>query len=869
MALQPGTKLGVYEVIGLIGSGGMGAVYRALDTALNRHVAIKLVSGEFVGPAARVRFQREAELLSSLNHPHVLAVYGVGEVQGDQYLVTELVDGGTLEDWVRSREPSWRQVVELLTSVADGLATAHEAGILHRDLKPANILIGRGGYPKLADFGLAKSIAPGQHGTTVASPTHAGVIVGTLAYMAPEQAAGKAVDARSDVFSFGVVLYETLARRHPFGGSSSLEVLQAVIHRQPERLPDEVPMALRLIVEKALEKDPVDRYQSTRDLVVDLRRVSRDRSSEYGIGQKPSVRRPSVWVVAATGAVAVAAVIAALMSAGRARQPAEVNPLENASFSRFTNFEGTERSAAVSPDGRFVAFRSDRDGPLDVWLGQVGTGRFVNLTKGVDDEFATDTPSCGFTGDGSEIWLSGGPDRRLRLMPMMGGTPRPFLTDKAVTVSWSPDGARIVYHLQDDGDSTYVADRTGANARLIFRRNVNEHNHFPVWSTDGQWIYFSSGTPITKEMDVWRIAVNGGNAERLTRHNGDVGYIAPIDAHTILYVTHDSDGSGPWLWALNVDRKTTRRVSFGVEKYTSVSATPDGARVVATVSNPSAHLWTLPIPASGVAGEADIKPFPLPTADASAPRLGGTALFYLSMLGAGEGVWRFADGEASEIWKGSEGTVLAPPAPSSDGRQVAAVIRRDGRLRLHILSADGGEVRTLADSLDVRGGASWSPDNRWLAVGGNESDKPGLFKVPVDGGAPVRLTTGPAFDPAWSPDGHLIVYGGPNVSAYQVMLAVRPDGTSVELPRILIRRQGERVRFMPDGKAIVFMQGPLRAQDFSLLTLDSMKVRVLTRLSQRDTMRTFDLTPDGKSIIFDRLRDNSDIVVIDLHRPAN
>jgi Tol biopolymer transport system component len=866
VGLSPGTRLGPYEIIGTLGAGGMGEVYRARDTALNRHVAIKFISAELAGTAARQRFQREAELLSSLNHPHVLAVYGLGELEDTPYLVTELVDGGTLDDWVRAHEPSWRQVVGLLTSVAEGLAAAHDAGILHRDLKPANILIGRSGYPKLADFGLAKSMGSQHEGTTVVSPTHAGLIVGTIAYMSPEQAAGRAVDARSDIFSFGVVLYEALTRKHPFGGISSLEVLQAVMHRQPERLPDEFPFALRLLVEKALEKDPAERYQSTRDLVVDLRRLSRDRPPAASSAERPRAHRPAAWLAGAALAGAAAAI--AVMSFAIPPASEEPNPLANASFTRLTNFDGTERSAVVSPDGRFVAFRADREGPLDVWLAQVGTGRFTNLTKGIDDEFATDTPSCGFSFDGSEIWLSGGPDRRLRLLPIIGGNPRPFLTDRAVTVAWSPDGQRIVYHLQDDGDSMYVADRTGANARLLFRRTQNEHNHFPVWSTDGRWIYFSSGTPITKEMDVWRIAVEGGTPERLTTHDSDVGYLAPIDAHTLLYVTHDQDGSGPWLWALNVDRKTTRRVSFGIEKYTSVAATPDGSRVVATVSNPSAHLWTVPITPSGAAQEADVKPFALPTAEASAPRIGGGALFYLSSLGAGDGVWRFAAGEVSEIWKGSDGSVLTPPAASSDGKQVAVVIRRDGRLRLHVLSADGGEIRTLADGIDVRGGASWSPDNTWIAVGGNESGTPGLFKIPVGGGAPMRLTAGPAFNPAWSPDGQLIVYGGPNVSAFQVLLAVRPDGTPVELPRILIRRDGERVRFMPDGKAVLFMQGTLRAQDFAMLDLATMSVRTLTHLSQRDTMRTFDVMPDGKRLVFDRLRDNSDIVVIDLRKPT-
>jgi Tol biopolymer transport system component len=550
------------------------------------------------------------------------------------------------------------------------------------------------------------------------------------------------------------------------------------------------------------------------------------------------------------------------------RAAAVQNPLENALFTRFTNFEGAERSAAISPDGRFVAFRADRDGPFDVWLGQVGAGRFVNLTKGIDDEFSIDTPSVGFSRDGSEIWLSGGAGRRLRLMPLMGGTARPFLAETAVTVAWSPDGTRVAYHLQDNGDSIFIADRTGANARLILRRKENEHNHFLVWSVDGRWIYFTSGTPTTKEMDVWRIPSEGGSPERLTRHNSDVAYPVPIDKRTVLYVSHDLDGSGPWLWALDVERRRTRRVSFGVEKYLSVAATPDGRRLVATVANPNASLWTAPILPDRVAEESDVKPFTLPTADSSAPQFGPASLFYLSSLGAGDGVWRFADGQSTEIWKGSDGSVLAPPAASHDGRRIAVVLRRDGKLRLHVLSADGGELQALADTIDVRGGASWSPDDKWIVVGGNEAGSAGLFKIPADGGQSMRLAAGAAFNPAWSPDGSLIVYAGPNVSIFAPLLAARADGTKVELPSIKVRRDGERARFTPDGK-VIYMQGQLRAQDFSLLDLSTMKTRPLTNLKQRDSMRTFDVTPDGKRIVFDRLRDNSDIVLIDLPKAAS
>ena len=566
------------------------------------------------------------------------------------------------------------------------------------------------------------------------------------------------------------------------------------------------------------------------------------------------------------------------------RRPTLRNPLENALFSRVTNFEGTERSAAISQDGRFVAFRSDREGPLDVWLTQIGTFQFRNVTRGIDDEFATEHPSCGFSGDGSGIWLGGGVGRRLRIVPLMGGAPHPFLPDNAVTVGWSPDGTRVVYHLQDDGDSMFVADHTGENARLLIRRKANEHNHFPIWSSDGRWIYFTSGTPETREMDIWRISPEGGPPERLTTRNTDVAYPTPIDAGTLLYVAHNEDGSGPWLWALDVERKLTRRVSFGVEKYMSVSATPDGKRLVTTVANPSAGLWSVPILPDRPAQQEDVRPFVLPTAQSSAPRFASASLFYLSSFGAGDGIWRFGDvtsalahggsgsgsisGQSNEIWKGADGSVLAPPDASRNGQHVALVLRRNGRLRLHVLSAEGGEMRALAETLDVRGAASWSPDGKWMVVRANEDGKPGLFKVPADGGKPIRLTTGVALNPVWSPDGNLIAYAGPNVSAFAPLLAMRADGTSVRLPPIQLRRDGERIRFSPDGNALIYMQGELRAQDFWRLDLTTMKARPLTHLTQRDTMRTFDVTPDGKQIVFDRLRDNSDVVLIERQTAA-
>ncbi len=279
MPLPAGSRIGPYEIVALLGSGGMGDVYRARDTRLNRQVAIKFLADTITDPLAISRFQQEALTASSLNHPHIVTVFESGEIDGKQYLVAELVDGGTLNEWVHHETRTWKQIVDMLVGVADGLAVAHAAGILHRDIKPDNILVTKSGYAKLADFGLAKldtSTADRSRAITVQGTRH-GVIVGTIAYMSPEQAGAKPLDARSDVFSFGIVMYELLAGRRPFVGASDLEVLQQILHGSPQPLPETIPLPLRGIVEKALEQDPADRYQSMREMVVDLRRVARQR----------------------------------------------------------------------------------------------------------------------------------------------------------------------------------------------------------------------------------------------------------------------------------------------------------------------------------------------------------------------------------------------------------------------------------------------------------------------------------------------------------------------------------------------------------------------------------------------------------------
>ncbi len=430
------------------------------------------------------------------------------------------MDGGTLRDWARAEKRSWHQVVELLTGVADALAAAHAAGILHRDIKPANILVAKNGYAKLADFGLAKLVESADTDATRALTdglTRAGSVVGTIAYMSPEQASGQALDARSDVFSFGVVLYELLAGRRPFRGDTDLEILQNVIHRTAEPLEETVPLPLRIIVEKALEKDPADRYQSMRDLVVDLRRAGRQSATTTPVmAGRPLRDGCRGWLPAR---LALEWPYGVLTSA-----PSDaVNPLAGASFTRFTDFEGMETNPAISPDGKLVAFVSDREGAFEVWLGQIDSGRMQNLTQGKLGDVRGPLRSLGFTGDGTEVWIAGIDGRRLRLLPLVGGTPRNFLEEPIAEVTWSPDGSRIVYHSREPGDQVFTAEGSGANpATLIAAGPPDEHRHFQVWSQDGRWIYFARGRPATREMDLWRISPEGGEPEQLTNVNTDV-----------------------------------------------------------------------------------------------------------------------------------------------------------------------------------------------------------------------------------------------------------------------------------------------------------------------------------------------------------
>ena len=662
MTLAPSTRLGPYEVLSLLGAGGMGEVYRARDTRLGREVAIKVLPAALASDPERLaRFEREARSASALSHPNIVAIYDVGTAEVS-YIAMELVSGASLRALMGSAVPV-RRLLQIAAQIAEGLAKAHDAGIVHRDLKPENVMVTEDGLVKILDFGLAKltqgsgaTAAANTQEATLAAETAPGIVMGTVGYMSPEQALGKTVDYRSDQFSLGAILYEMATGRRAFHRGSTPETLAAVIRDEPESIVQRnpnVPALLRWTIERCLAKEPRQRYASTEDLARDLATL-RDRLGEVsGSAAAPadSVASPRRWrwllpLAFAAGVLVTAGV--GWWHWGRGGTDEEWrNPLAGARSTRVTDWEGAEIGASISADGKFVAFLSDRDGPYDVWVQQLGSGSFENITKGQARGLGgRGIRVTGFSDDGTHVWWPmTGPDNKdvVWQAPTLGGTPRPFpRREQSLDMQLSPDLLKLLFMRNDlAGDPLFVADADGNNPKQIYVQQPGRHNHFPTWSADGRFVYFAGGPTVT-EMDVWRVPVAGGDAERLT-DNSNVGHLTRLDARTLLYTARRDDGLGSGLWSLDVERRLAFPVSSGLETYTSVAASADGRRLVATVVNSSRTLWSVPIGAHSV-DESKVRRLEVGSVRAGGPRVGPGYVVYLASRGGTGGLRKFENG---------------------------------------------------------------------------------------------------------------------------------------------------------------------------------------------------------------------------------
>ena len=896
-----GRQIGSHQILSLLGAGGMGDVYRARDTTLGRDVAIKVVANVFLSDPERLaRFEREARVLATLNHPHIGAIYGLEEADGVRGLVLELVEGETLAERLAVGPLPIQEALTLARQIAEGLEAAHEKGIIHRDLKPANIKITPDGTVKVLDFGLAKVFAKegsendlSQMPSITIGDTQEGVIAGTAAYMSPEQARGRAVDKRTDIWSFGCVGYEMLAARPAFRGETVSDTIAAILEREPDwsALPAQTPVSFRRLLQRCLEKDSKRRLRDIGDARVEIDEALGASVSSGGAaapeGASPdrlhsnagaALGRPGPKAAAGPARLVKWAAAAAclLIFGGVAAwqlQRSEFfwrNPLEGAKVTRLTDIAGAEQHAAISRDGKFVAFLSDRDGTWDVWVSQVGTGDVHNLTKGGLPELRNPaTRTVGFSPDGSLITLwsrvpnsaGGGLVDAGWAVPTMGGPLRPYL--KGVSeFDWSPDGRRIVFHPPAPGDPLFVTALDEKVGRQIYVARPGFHNHFPVWSHDDSFIYFVQGLPL-EESDVWRIRPTGGEPERLTFHNSRVTFPTLLGNRTLLYLATDEEGSGPWIYAMDVERRVPHRISTGVEEYTSLAASADGRRLAATISRSKAGLWRVPI-ADHVIGESGATSISLPTARGLSPRAGPGYIVYRAPKAGTDGLLKLADGTSTELWSGVEGRPLGGPAIAPDGQRLAFSAQRRRRTQLYVMNADGTGTRRIAEELDVRGAPAWSPDAKWLAVAANRDGEPRLFKIPVGGGTPVLLVNEYSTDPIWSPSGQFLVYSGADVGTTFPVKAVSADGAPRPLPNLILTRGARRVAFLGGEDALVIMKGDISRKEFFVVDLKTGRERQLTNLGRESTIGDFDISADGREIIFDREREESDIVLFDL-----
>jgi Tol biopolymer transport system component len=548
------------------------------------------------------------------------------------------------------------------------------------------------------------------------------------------------------------------------------------------------------------------------------------------------------------------------------------NPIANARFQTVADFDAVEQAAALSRDGQFVAFLSDRDGHMDVWVTQVGSGQFHNLTRGSAPELVNPSVrTLGFSPDGSFVtfWVrkhdgSTADDISIWAVPTLGGQPKPYLEGVA-EFDWSHDGSRLAYHTPGPGDPLFISNGgRQSEGKPIFTAPAGLHSHFPLWAPDSAFIYFVQGS-LPDKLDVWRIAPTGGTLERITSHNSRVTHPVLLDRRTLLYLAADPDGSGPWLYTMDVERRIPHRLSSGLDRYTSLSASADGRRLVATLATPKRTLWRLPI-ADSSASSAPVR-VPLTTGDGFSPRLGPNYLLYVSETSTTGSIWKIANGTDTEVWSGQGARVFGGPAISPDGQHIAFSVQQHGQTLLYVMQPDGTNARVVAASLHLQGAPAWTPDGQSITSADDDHGAPHLFRVPLDGSSPASFVKEYSTDPTWAPDGRFVVYSGPDIGTTFSVKAVTSASAAHPLPPLTLTRGARHLAFLAGGQALVLLRGEIQHKNLWLVDLRSGAERQLTNLPSDFNVRDFDISPDGHEVLLERAQERSDVVLLDVPRP--
>jgi len=876
--LVPGTRLGDYEIKSMLGAGGMGEVYRARDTRLGRDVAIKVLPALLSADADRLRrFEQEARAAAALNHPNILAVFQMGTHNGSPYLVSELLEGETLREQLKHGKLTVRKAIEHGVQIARGLSVAHEKGVVHRDLKPENLFVTKDGRVKILDFGLAKLTQPrpGFENTapTVGGETEPGAVMGTVGYMSPEQVRGQVADHRTDIFSFGAILYEMLAGKRAFQKPTPADTMSAILHEDPasiSQLTTSIPPALQRVVHRCLEKSPEQRFQNASDLAFALDALSETpaHTSEAHVVQAPESRsrKRRVLLVAAI-MVVVGAIVWGVPHF--APKPA---PFQKIEITQLTT-NGRVHTAAISPDGKYVAYAVDELGQSfyfggkkkqSLWVRQVAGGGDVQIVPAAEVSYA----ALSFSKDGESLYavMSEGRNAILSLykMPVLGGTAKRLIVDLDVNAALSPDGRRVAFtrhSVQKSESALMLANEDGTAEEALAAVKLADLFWDVAWSPDGKSIgvVFGNSKSGDIEWDPVVISVQDKSRQALTNKRWsdfrEFGWTA--DNGGLIAVASERNSGLRQLEYISYPAGANRRITTDLNDYAGVSLT-DNSRTIATVQvKKSIDAWVAPI--------ADISAARPIT---SGGRTGivawdshGSILYDLRDARGGRKIWRMEpDGSNARQLTANSDVWNRAPRASPDGRYVAFVSESTSP-HLWRMDADGNNPKQLTNSphdLFQVGSPNFTPDGKWI-VYGKWGPEWGIWKVSIDGGDPVRMNNTPsAAFPVVSPDGKMLAYTYLLESGRNGVAVMSLEGSA---PETRFDIATEDLCWAPDSHSLLYVNTEGGVSNIWSQPLGGGAPKQLTHFNS-DIIFSFDLSADGKQLVMSRGRTERDVVLI-------
>ena len=915
--LSPGATLSHYRIVSKIGAGGMGEVYRAQDTELGRPVALKFLPAEVATHQSRVkRFVQEAQAASALNHPNILTVHQIGREGDAIFIATEFVDGVTLRQHMR-KPLKLIEVLDIATQIAAALVAAHAAGIVHRDIKPENIMVRKDGIVKVLDFGLAKLTErqdTSSEATTMALVnTEPGSVLGTAAYMSPEQAAGREVDARTDIWSLGVVLYEMIAARPPFGGASTSHIIVAIIDHEPTPITHfapNVPEALESIISEALAKDVEERCQTAKEMLGRLRRLKQRLESGAIPSSITELKTPappqsSVTAGEATlqeparstvpsgdlantrtrlvnspikvaAAITIGLIVVSVISFGLFKlftQPKQLGPVKMTALTTGgkLNEENIRGQLAISPDGKYVVCAAGNEKEqASLWLRQVSTNSLVRIVPPENGVFLATT----FSPDGEMVYYVALLERNkfvptLYRVPVLGGTATKILDRVSGAIAFSPDGKQFAFVRTNQEDMALMVANTDGSGQPRTIAISKQPNGFsisgPSWSPDGKRIACGmiNGSGAGKSTVV-EVPIDGGDPKPIGSEKwASVGRVIWLADNSGLIMTAQPEFSsvGTQVWFLPYLDGQARRITNDLNGYGEVSLglTADSSTIATLQQVISSSIW-ITRPNEDESQSRQILKTNLPDTIAWTP---DGKIVYASRTGENWDIW-IAHNDGSEPKQlTADAFIDQQPSVSGDGRYIVFQSNRSGNRNIWRLDIDGSNPKQLTEGVTEDAAPVCSPDGRAVVFMSVRSGNLAIWKVGIDGGPPVRLTDRVSQLPSISPDGKLIAYFYNDEQANnQPKLSVIPFEGGAPVKTIDLSRTVQPIGFawMPDGQSVAYVASDSGNFNVWSQPIDGTAPKQLTNFKS-DLISNFAISRDGKIAAY-RVSATRDIVLI-------